>query len=221
MNILLTKKLPQDNIDLIRLWGWNFETVETLEITPIEVKEVPTGADAWILSSRNSLMTVKKFIKAAPGFIYCIGSWIQDELTKSGVSALVKSFINMKSLAVDLGKQDFKKVIYFCGEEHRQELEDGLKNSSTEISKVITHQSAMMFPEINKSYDVVFVFSPRSAESLLTHNTVSPETIFACIGKTTSAYLHERGMTNTFVASQPDSKMLLTEYHSQILNIKS
>jgi len=48
-------------------------------------------------------------------------------------------------LTADLAQKDFRSVLYFCGEEHRQELEEGLKKFFAKISKVITHQSQMTF----------------------------------------------------------------------------
>jgi len=54
MNILLTKRLLVSDLDLIRLWGWNFDVVETLKIIPVEVDEIPK-VETWVASSRNSL----------------------------------------------------------------------------------------------------------------------------------------------------------------------
>src|SRR6185369_8057830 len=115
----------------------------------------------------------------------------------------------------DLAKQNLKSVLYFCGEDHRQELEDGLKNSSTKISKVFTHQSQMTFPVVKNNFDVIFVFSPRSAESLLKNNAFNNQTIFACIGPTTASYVSSRGISNAFISSYPESRILLEEFHAQ------
>ena len=218
MNVLLTKKLSASDLDLIRSWGWNFELIETLNISPIEVDEVPKG-EVWVVSSRNSFNTVNKFINQSPNAIYCIGNWMKEELLKMGAKSTLKSFENMKKLAADLTTQSFKSILYFCGEEHRQELEEGLKNSSVKISKVITHQSQMTFPVVKNSFNAVFIFSPRSAESLLKNNSFNNKTIFACIGSTTASYLNSRGITNTFISSYPDSRNLLEEFHNQIVKI--
>jgi len=212
-NILLTKKLSQEQLDLIKSWEWNYEIVETLSISPAEVKGIPLNAGAWIVSRRNSFAAVKKFINEPPNVIYCVGDWTKKEIEKLNTKGNVKSFENMRSLVADLASQNFRSVIYFCGDEHRQELEAGLKNTGTKISKVITHQSEMTFPVLKKSFDVVFVFSPRSAESLLKNNQFSSQTVFACIGPTTVDYLHSRGIGNTFVSSYPDSKILIQEFH--------
>jgi uroporphyrinogen-III synthase len=214
MNILLTKKLSSEVLDLIKSWGWSYQIVETLKITPIEVKEIQVTAEAWIVSSRNSFDAVKKFMESAPQHIYCVGDWIKKEVKKLSLKIDVKSFENMKLLASDLSKQNLKNVVYFCGEEHRLELEEGLKNSNTKISKVITHQSEMTFPMINKSFDTIFVFSPRSAESLLKKNEFAKQTVFACIGSTTANYLHGQGFTNAFVSSYPHSKILIQEFYN-------
>jgi uroporphyrinogen-III synthase len=220
MNVLLTKKLSPFDLDLIRSWGWSVETVETLNITPVEVKEIPK-AEVWVISSRNSFESVKKFLDHEPGFIYCVGNWMKEELMKTRAKSGIKSFENMKKLATDLVKQSFKSILYFCGEEHRKELEEGLKNSLIKISKVITHQSQMTFPVVKNNFDAVFVFSPRSAESLLKNNTFNAKTIFACIGLTTASYLKSRGITNTFIPSYPDSRILLEEFHAQLVKIIS
>ena len=127
-NILLTKKLSQEHLDLIKSWEWNYEIVETLSISPIEVKEIPSDADAWIVSSRNSFAVIKK------------------------------------------------------------------------------------------SFDAIFVFSPRSSESLLKQSQFSSQTVFACIGSTTADYLRSRGIANVFVASYPDGSILLKEFHHEFAN---
>ena len=217
MNILLTKKLSPSNLDLTRSWGWNVETVETLNIIPVEVKEIPK-AEVWVVSSRNSFNTLNKFIDQSPNIIYCVGNWMREELLKTRTKSEVKSFENMKKLAADLAKQSFKSILYFCGEDHRLELEGGLENYSTKILKVITHQSQMTLPIVKNNFDVVFVFSPRSVESLLKNNSFNGKTIFACIGSTTASYLNSRGITNTFIPSYPDSRILLEEFHAQLVN---
>lgn len=186
--------------------------LESLKITPIDVIEIPTNADAWIVSSRNSLQTIKKFISSAPREVFCIGNWMKNEIEKLNAKVSVKSFENMTSLTTDLVKENFREVTYLCGREHRNVLEEGLKNTPTKITKVITYESEMTFPMIKKAFDVVFVFSPRSVESLLKHNFF-PQTTFACIGATTADYLHSRGITNTFVPSYPDGGILLKEFY--------
>jgi uroporphyrinogen-III synthase len=216
MNVLLTKKIPQAQLDRIQSWGWTCEVVETLKITLVDVSEVPSNADAWVVSSRNSFSTIKKFITKAPQRIFCVGRWMENEIEKLKVKSSVRSFENMNLLATDLIKENIQDLIYFCGRAHRDELEQALRNTTAKISKVITHESDMTFPVIKKTFDAIFVFSPRSAESLLKHNSF-PKTVFACIGPTTADYLNSRGINKIFVSSYPDSKGLLEEFHASSL----
>jgi|GEM_PF-1479020 uroporphyrinogen-III synthase len=216
MNILLTRRFSQSDLDLIQSWGWSFEMLETLMITPFEVKEIP-NAEVWVVSSRNSWEVVKKFIDRAPGSIYCVGHWMKEELLKRGKSG-ISGFENMKKLVTDAGERNFKSILYFCGDEHRPELEEGLKNSPTKISKVITHQSQMTYPVVKGNFDAVFVFSPRSAESLLKNNSFDSKTTFACIGSTTASYLNGQGITHTFTPSYPDCRILLEEFYEATKN---
>src|SRR5258706_947861 len=107
-SILLTKKLSQEHLDLIKSWEWNYEIVETLSISPAEVKGIPLNADTWIVSSRNSFAAVKKFINEPPNVIYCVGDWTKKEIEKLNTKGNVKSFENMRSL-VRFGKTKFSK----------------------------------------------------------------------------------------------------------------
>jgi uroporphyrinogen-III synthase len=173
------------------------------------------------VSSRNSFNAIQKFISESPGVIYCIGNWMEEKLMKTGTKSMIRSFENMKKLTGVLLEQNVKSILYFCGEEHRQELEEGFKKYFVKISKVITHKSRMIYPTVKSTFDAVFVFSPRSAESLLKNNSLSNQTIFACIGSTTAGYLKERGINNIFIPSHPDSRILLEEFYSQIQNPES
>src|ERR1043165_8470980 len=110
MNLLLTKKLAQDQLDLIQSWGWSCERVETLKITLLEVNEIPADRDPWIVSSRNSFAAVKKFISEAPQRIYCVGEWTKNEIEKLSAKVLVKSFESMEVLVGDLAKENFREV---------------------------------------------------------------------------------------------------------------
>ena len=215
MNTLITKKLSSSNLDLIKSWGWHYDVIEALNIAPVEVKSVPQASDAWIISSRNSLHTVQPFSHLAPGAIYCIGNWMSDELKKTGVKSEIKCFENMKALVLGISHQNIRHLVYFCGDHHRDELEMGLKDRPITIEKVITHESKLAFPSLEKAYHVIFVFSPRSVESLMKNNVFSDQTIFACIGPMTASYLNEHGIVNTFCASYPDSKVLITEFHDR------
>src|SRR4051812_34042469 len=100
MNVLLTKKLSSSELDLIRSWGWNFEIAETLNISLVEVNEIPK-VEAWVISSRNSFEAVKKFIDQEPGIIYCIGNWVKEELIKIEAKSEIRSFEKMKGLVTD------------------------------------------------------------------------------------------------------------------------
>ncbi len=208
----MTKRLSASILDLIKSWGWDFDVVEALSISLLEVKEIPGKTDAWIISSRNSWKIVQEFISQTPSVIYCIGLWLQNELTKAGVPSEIKSFENMKALSADLQNQKSQHMLYFCADNHRAELGMALKNTSISITKVITHESRLAFPVLKKNYDAVFIFSPRSAESLLKNNKFNERTSFVCIGPTTAEYLHGQGITNTFCASYPDTKLMFQEF---------
>jgi uroporphyrinogen-III synthase len=210
MDILIAKKIGSVATVMVKDRGWNYDVVETLNISFIDISAIDES-NAWIISSRNSLHAIKKFIGRAPADIYCIGDWMKRQLQAKNVQSRIESFDNIKSLVERIRELEFEKVLYFCGDHHRMDLTHVLSGISI-VNKVITHRSEKAYPRLDKTYDAIMVFSPRSAESLLKHNTFSPDTIFGCIGPTTESYLHGRGITNTFCASSPDSEILIKEF---------
>ena len=212
MRVLLTKKLDAHDIALMQSWQWQVDTRETLAILPVDVPALP-DADVWVISSRNSFPVMKKFARQAPKKIYCVGNWIALAWTEINPASEVAAYPHMQELVDALVREKFDHVLFFCGDAHRHELEEGLRHRSAVLSKIVTHRSEMIFPVVNIDYDAVFVFSPRSAESLLMRNNFGPLTRFACIGRTTEAYLNSRGISNTFVPSYPDSRILVEEFY--------
>lgn len=210
MKALVTKKLPAAEMDLIHAWHWDVDIVEVLDITPREVVDIPK-TDAWVVSSRNSFEAVKKFLGEAPPQIFCVGTWMKEALTSAGARSGIASFENMKALASHVAGREVGSVLYFCGDEHRPELESALAGR-TVVWKAITHRSKMICPQVNSDVDAVFVFSPRGAESLLEKNQFDARTVFACIGATTAQYVSSRGVRNTFISSRADTDVLLHEF---------
>jgi uroporphyrinogen-III synthase len=215
MTILLTKKPSPQNKAALDASGHDYDLIALLKITPVEVNEIPE-ADGWIVSSRNAWTVVNKFIHKAPKEIYCIGEWLKNKFQEVGVKSSIQAFYNMQSLASEVNIKKEKRYIYFCGDHHRPELFE--RTEKIEIAKVIAYQSALTYPILQKKYDVVFVLSPRSVDSLLKHNSFTNETIFACVGPTTVSYLHEKGITNTFCASKPDNDILIKEFFIKVSN---
>jgi uroporphyrinogen-III synthase len=222
MKLLLTKSLPSLSLDLLRSHGLHVNVIEALKITPEQVTNVPEGCDIWIVSSRNSLNVVEKFKDFAPRRIYVVGKWLEEQIKKIVGKSDTKSFKNMKMLASELNQQSFSNGLYFCADNHREELEEGLRARGKKITKIITHRSQLTFPVLTEKYDAIFVFSPRSAESILTNNHFDSSVIFLCIGSTTEHYLHDRHITNTFCATYPDSTILMNEFiSSKLFNINT
>ena len=216
MNLLITKTLPADQLDMVRSFGWTYDVIIALEITIAAVDSIPSGSDAWIISSRNSMQAVEKFKDLAPDIIYVVGEWLHEKIKALLANAKVRSYPNMKALTDELSKASIQSVLYFCADNHREDLDKGLAGSSVTISKVITHHSRETNPVLSKNYDVVLMFSPRSAKSLLTYNNFESRVLLACIGQTTEWFLHVNGFKNTFCASKPDSGILLKELHTHL-----
>lgn len=218
MKVLISKKPDSSDLSLLKKWNWQYEVAEALAIEIMPVENIPTTFSTWVISSRNAFHAVKNITNCSPPIIYCVGDWLKAELEKIHNNARVLNFPNMRSLATALKSKNYKSIAYFCGDHHRPELEEILAGSDTEIHKIICYKSIQTFPMVSRKFDAVLLYSPRSAESILSKNHFDKNILMACIGSTTGNFMRSKGYHHIFEASKPNSEILLKELKVYVEN---
>jgi len=123
--------------------------------------------------------------------IYCIGNTTQKTLIQHfGEEAIVGLADNASSLAQVIIEEGYiKDVIFFCGDQRRDELPGRLTEKKIRVQEIIVYRTIPVSNKISQSYQGILFFSPSAVTSFFSDNTIEEQTILFAIGETTAEAL--------------------------------
>jgi uroporphyrinogen-III synthase len=178
-----------------------------------EIEHLATMEATAVFTSKNAVDAVAAELDGyQPDWqIFCIGHATREAVeTFFHKNSITATAANAKELADDIIKQaDADEVIFFCGDQRRNELIDTLRAVNIEVNEVIVYQTTAVPQKIDKKYDGILFFSPSAAKSFFQKNKPGKQTVLFAIGDTTASELKRHSNNKIIVGSQPDKKHLL------------
>jgi len=182
MNIIITRPLI-DSEDLIgRLFslGHKIIHVPTLKISKVELDPIdPDKYNAFIFTSANAIRSLKLLKLDRNKLCFCVGAITEKIVRQQGYNNTISAggTINaLKNIIINSNNLDKKKVLaYICGDNITSNLDLELQKEGFQIKKIINYTSEKI-KELNEDTnnlikdhppDIIFVYSKRSAESLI------------------------------------------------------
>ncbi|HVZ95396.1 MAG TPA: uroporphyrinogen-III synthase [Chitinophagaceae bacterium] len=142
-----------------------------------------------IFTSRNAAEMVGKYVaKNEPWKIYCTGDKTKDTILHFFPCAFIATVAeNAADLAwIILKDISVKSVIFFCGNQRRDELPEILVQNGIDMEEVMVYETISRPVTITKEYDGVLFFSPSAVESFFSKNKLNDNTICFAVGNTTA-----------------------------------
>lgn len=197
VNILCTRPIDQSLINSARSKGNFIDVLSFIETTPLktitlqqEIEDALGSAATVVFTSMNAVEAVAAYLDGhQPQWkIYSIGTTTDQLINKYfGEGLVTGTAFNAADLAALIVKDSLtEKLIFFCGNQRRDELPAILRNNNIAVTEIEVYQTTAVPHKIDKAYDGILFFSPSAAESFFSNNTVSPQTILFAIGNTTA-----------------------------------
>ena len=101
------------------------------------------------------------------------------------------------------------EVIFFCGDQRRDELPAILRQNSVEVNEIIVYQTIAVPHKITKLYNGILFFSPSAAESFFSNNTIADRTILFAIGNTTATTIKKFTHNKIIISDAPGKENLV------------
>ena len=122
--------------------------------------------------------------------IFCIGNATATLARKYFGSAAIAgtgagTAQNASALAEVIIEENIKEVVFFCGDQRRDELPNKLTACNIPVNEITVYRTVATPQKIQKNYNGILFFSPSAAESFFSVNTISPYTVLFAIGNTT------------------------------------
>lgn len=197
MRVLSTKKLLQNQRELLLNAEFSFLDYDALRVTYLDV-EIPETTTNSIITSQNGARAFLAQMPqgAAHNSYYCVGKKASALLSQNDLK-VAHIAQNGAELAQFIVKNRQNEAFsYFCGNNRRDELPSILKEAGILCNEIIVYETHEQLQAFKQTFDGVLFFSPLGVSAFAKANPVP--TAF-CIGETTAK--EARKHTNKVVVS--------------------
>jgi uroporphyrinogen-III synthase len=123
-------------------------------------------------------------------------------------SEIIATANNSTQLAESIVEDEVDEVIFFCGNQRREELPLLLSENNIKVNEVVVYETIETPVKIEKTYNGILFFSPSAVRSFFSINKVGAETVLFAIGTTTAHALKKESSNKVFVGEYPNKEYL-------------
>ncbi|MEO8770885.1 MAG: uroporphyrinogen-III synthase [Ferruginibacter sp.] len=220
ISILCTRSLDAQLIKEAAGKGIDIDVLSFIETIPIESVEIQQEIEAALNASATVVFTSMNAVEAVheniidenPEWtIYCIGNTTKQLVKKyfplSEIVGTADSAVELAELIVE--ESTAEEVIFFCGDQRRDELPNNLRQHGIEVNEIVVYQTIALQHKIEKEYLGILFFSPSAVESFFKKNKLSAKTILFAIGTTTASTIKKYTSNKILVSDQPGKEYLV------------
>jgi uroporphyrinogen-III synthase len=223
-SILSTRPLSQEVIGKANRNGIAIDVVSFIQTEPLPVDGIAHSANA-VFTSMNAVEAVAAAPIAAPAMVFCMGNTTAKLISEHFGQDVIKGTAeNAAALADVIIQSGVKEVVFYCGDQRRDDLPDKLSANDIAVTEVIVYRTIATPQPIKKDYTAILFFSPSAVESFFTMNTISNGTVLFAIGSTTADAIKKFTGNEVIIGDEPGKHALAhkaIEYLSQQSKPKS
>lgn len=202
--------------------GISIDELSFIETEPIQSVEVQQEIEQAYLQSATVVFTSMNAVTAVlaqqdyqqPDWvIYCMGNTTKKLLQESfGEHSVAGTANNATELAERIAEEsDTDEVIFFCGEQRRDELPAILRKQNIDVQEIVVYETIHTAHKISKQYQAVLFYSPSAVHSFFSVNKVPAQTILFAIGTTTANAVQQYCNNTIIVGKAPGKEELVRQ----------
>lgn len=225
--ILSTKKIDPDLKAEMEQKG-----VEVLEEEFITIKPILTHGkyqEIWpwisnpadiavVFTSQHAAEAIDKYLHGGDAY-YIPSHWkafCLNGATRERVQEMLSEepIIDTASNATELAAKiiahgQFKQVVFFCGNQRREELPRLLREAGIEVIEIVVYETVATPVVTTSNLDAVLFFSPSAVKSFFSVNALKKDTACFAIGHTTAAAIGDYTDNKIIVSESPEQETML------------
>ncbi|MDO9373527.1 MAG: uroporphyrinogen-III synthase [Bacteroidota bacterium] len=212
LNELLIREAAEEGILIEELPFIQTEPIQSIEVQQ-EIEQAFQQNVTVVFTSMNAVEAVAYYQEeGAPDWdIYCMGTTTRKLVAQHfGEERIVGTADDAASLAELIVEEDVTaEVIFFCGDQRRDELPDILRGHDVDVNEVTVYQTIALTHKIEKTYHGILFFSPSAVESFFKFNVLPAETILFAIGNTTANTIRKFTKNKVLISDAPGKDNLV------------
>jgi len=219
IQILSTRPVDQSLIQSAEACGIDIDMISFIETEPISEATISNKIEALaaekitaVFTSMNAVEAVVAATKTSPRWqIGSLGTTTFKLIEKHFPgSSVIATGNNASELAIALSSTIKKgKVIFFCGDQRRDELPSILKEHGIELEEIIVYKTIPQTVHVEKDYDGIAFYSPSAVHSFFSVNKLNESAIVFSIGNTTSESVRQYTGNTIIEAIEPGKENLI------------
>ena len=220
ISILSTRPLETALLEAAKAKDIQIDIISFIDTTPAqttglreEVSKILNQPASVVFTSMNAVNAVAAYINGhTPAWnIYCIGKTTRQLAARYFGEQSISGIANNASelAATIMGAKAVKQVVFFCGDQRREELPGKLRQNSIAVQEIIVYHTITTSHKIAKAYDGILFFSPSAVQSFFYANAVLPTTVLFAIGQTTADAIATFTQNPVIVAERPGKDELV------------
>jgi uroporphyrinogen-III synthase len=227
LNILSTRPLSEVIIQQALKQDVSIDCIPFIETEPIKTPQLKEKIQRLselnilaVFTSMNAVEAVKEYLPSKTSWkIFSIGQTtkelIEDFFGKENIAGTAD---DAELLADVIIHQHLKEVVFFCGDQRRDELPEKLIANNIIVEEILVYRTIATSQKTVKHYDGILFFSPSAVQSFFSTNTINNSTIVFAIGNTTANVVKKQVNNQIVVADKPGKEELvkkMLEYFSK------
>lgn len=220
IHILCTRPLPETLVETAAQAGIQIDISPFIETESIltavvrqEIEQVSLQSVPVVFTSMNAVDAVIVFLdgRQPEWEIYSIGT-ATGKLVKEyfGEARMAGTANDAASLAGVIAKAaDIDEVVFFCGDQRREELPGILKEHEIAVNEIVVYQTVALPHKIEKNYQGILFFSPSAVQSFFEKNKSLPDSILFAIGNTTATEIKKFAASKVIISDEPGKENLV------------
>lgn len=218
--ILSTRDLDESLVSKATESDIVIQTISFIQTEPIindqlkkQIQEVSSLSLNVVFTSMNAAEAVGNYLngKKPEWKIFCLGTATKKVVQLHfGDGLLAATAVNASALADEIISNGVKSVVFFCGDQRRNELPEKLAGHNIQLHEIVVYKTFLIPRTIDRQYDSILFFSPSAVKSFFLSNAVSANTILFAIGATTADSIRQFS-NNTVIESDLPGKENLVE----------
>jgi uroporphyrinogen-III synthase len=229
--ILSTGQLTRELVETIEEKGFEIDVMPFIKIEPLHSNQISKSIidlslrpATVVFTSINAAEKVMKELNGAKPLwsIFCIGHATRETLARYfGTEKISGVGDNASDLAKSIlaNNNSIKELIFFCGDQRRDELPVILSASELKVHEIIVYKTIPIHNKISKEYHGILFFSPSAVTAFFQDNSIQTGTILFAIGNTTAEAIMQCS-SNTIVISDTPAKQNLLNIMSSYFDEK-
>mgnify|MGYP006156154545 FL=1 len=222
INILSTRPLNKSLVQEAKAVGISIDELSFIDTEPIqdiatqqEIEQAYLQSSTVVFTSMNAVDAVLAWQdgQQPDWVIYCMGNTtkllLKENFGEHSVAGTASSAAELAELIAE--ENDIDEVIFFCGEQRRDELPAILRNKGIEVHEIIVYETIHTPHKVSKDYQGILFYSPSAVSSFFSNNKVPAQTILFAIGNTTAKTIQQYCNNTIIVGKAPGKEELVRQ----------